>query len=126
MTVNKRNKALASVKHSVGTANANGVFFNFLFLEYAVPVWCPSLAQDIHAFENVHRRARTCIQSTQRRDVLPRPIQTSSEMAYFVRPENLVIFSGMLHFFFLGGGGGYHLTFEADFFLLCHNLDFEG
>lgn len=62
ITVNKANKVLGSIKRSVGTANTN--VFSMLYmslvrpiLEYAVPVWCPYLVKDIHALENVQRRA---------------------------------------------------------------------
>ena len=60
--VTKANKILGSIKRSVGTANAN--VFSMLYkslvqpiLEYAAPVWCPYLVKDIHALENVQRRA---------------------------------------------------------------------
>ena len=62
ITVNKANKVLGSIKRSVGTADTN--VFSMLYkslvrpiLEYAVPVWCPYLVKDIHALENVQRRA---------------------------------------------------------------------
>jgi len=62
MTVNKADKVLGSIKRSVGTANAN--VFSMLYkslvrpiLEYAVPVWCPYLAKENHALDNVQRRA---------------------------------------------------------------------
>ena len=62
ITVNKANKVLGSIKCSVGTANIN--MFSMLYkslvwpiMEYAVPVWCPYLVKDIHALENVQRRA---------------------------------------------------------------------
>ena len=62
ITVTKANKILGSIKRSVGTANAN--VFSMLYkslvrpiLEYAAPVWCPYLVKDIHALENVKRRA---------------------------------------------------------------------
>ena len=62
ITVTKANKILGSIKRSVGTANAN--VFSMLYkslvqpiLEYAAPVWCPYLVKDIHALENVQRRA---------------------------------------------------------------------
>ena len=62
ITVTKANKILGSIKWSVGTANAN--VFSMLYkslvqpiLEYAAPVWCPYLVKDIHALENVQRRA---------------------------------------------------------------------
>jgi len=60
--VNKANKVLGSIKRSVRTANTN--VFSMLYkslvrpiLEYAIPVWCPYLVKDIHALENVQRRA---------------------------------------------------------------------
>ena len=62
ITVTKANKILGSIKRSVGTANAN--VFSMLYkslvqpiLEYAAPVWCPYLVKNIHALENVRRRA---------------------------------------------------------------------
>ena len=62
ITVTKANKILGSIKRSVGTANAN--VFSMLhkslvqpILEYAAPVWCPYLVKDIHALENIQRRA---------------------------------------------------------------------
>ena len=62
ITVTKANKILGSIKRSVGPANAN--VFSMLYkslvqpiLEYAAPVWCPYLVKDIHALENVQRRA---------------------------------------------------------------------
>ena len=62
MTVNKANKVLGAIKRSVGIANTK--VFSMLYkslvrpiLEYAVPVWCPYLAKDIHALECVQRRA---------------------------------------------------------------------
>ena len=62
LTVNKANEVLGSIKRSVGTANIN--VFSMLYkslvrpiLEYAVPVWCPYHVKDIHALENVQRRA---------------------------------------------------------------------
>ena len=62
ITVNKANKVLSSIKRSVGTGDTN--VFSMLYkslvrpiLEYAVPVWCPYLVKDIHALENVQRRA---------------------------------------------------------------------
>ena len=61
MTLNKANKVLGSINRSVGTANAANVnALSMLYkslvrpiLEYAVPVWCPYRAKDIHALENV-------------------------------------------------------------------------
>ena len=60
--MSKANKVLGFVKRSVGTANVN--VFSMLYkslvrpiLEYAAPVWCPYLVKDIHALENVQRRA---------------------------------------------------------------------
>ena len=62
ITVTKANKIIGSIKRSVGTANAN--VFSMLhkslvqpILEYAAPVWCPYLVKDIHALENIQRRA---------------------------------------------------------------------
>ena len=62
ITVTKANKILGSIKRSVGTANANvfSMLHKYLvqpILEYAAPVWCPYLVKDIHALENVQRRA---------------------------------------------------------------------
>ena len=39
-------------------------------LEYAVPVWCPFLAKDIHALESVQRRASR-LALNQRREEMP-------------------------------------------------------
>ena len=62
ITVNKANKVLGITRCSVGTPNSN--VFSTLYkslvrpiLEYAVPVWSPYLAKDIHALESVQRRA---------------------------------------------------------------------
>ena len=62
ITVNKANKILGTIKRTVGTANV--VIFSKLYmslvrpiLEYATPVWCPYLVKDIHAIEQVQRRA---------------------------------------------------------------------
>ena len=62
VTVNKANKVLGLIRRSVGTANSNvfSILYKslvWLILEYAVPVWSPCLAKDIHALESVHRRA---------------------------------------------------------------------
>ena len=62
ITVTKANKILGSIKRSVGTANANvfSMLHKYLvqpILEYAAPVWCPYLVKNIHALENVRRRA---------------------------------------------------------------------
>ena len=60
--VNKANQVLGLVRRTVGTANTST--FSLLYkslvrplLEYAVPVWNPYLVKDIHAIENVQRRA---------------------------------------------------------------------
>jgi hypothetical protein len=60
--VNKANKVLGIIKRSVG--NSNKHIFSTLYkslvrpiLEYASPVWSPYLVKDIHALENVQRRA---------------------------------------------------------------------
>ena len=62
ITMNKANKVLGITRCSVGTPNSN--VFSTLYkslvwpiLEYAVPVWSPYLAKDIHALESVQRRA---------------------------------------------------------------------
>ena len=62
VTVNKANKVLGLIRRSVGTANSNvfSILYKslvWLILEYAVPVWSPCLAKDIHALESVQRRA---------------------------------------------------------------------
>ena len=54
--MNKANKVLGSIKRSVGTANTKANIVRPI-LEYAGPVWCPYLVKDIHALENVQRRA---------------------------------------------------------------------
>ena len=62
ITVNKANKVLGVIKRTVGTLNQQ--VFSTLYkslvrpvLEYAVPVWCPYLAKNIHAVEKIQRRA---------------------------------------------------------------------
>ena len=74
-SVNKANKVLGFIKRSVGTSNTN--VFSILYislvrpiLEYAVPVWCPFLAKDIHALESVQRRASR-LALNQRREEMP-------------------------------------------------------
>ena len=60
--VNKANNLLGLIKRSVGTTNVN--IFSTLYLslvrpilEYAVPVWCPYLVEDIRALESIQREA---------------------------------------------------------------------
>jgi len=74
ITVNKANKFPGFVKRWVGTANVN--VFSMLYkslvgpiLEYAVPVWCPYLVKDIHALENVQRRASRLVLNQSKRDM---------------------------------------------------------
>ena len=74
-SVNKANKVPGFIKRSVGTSNTN--VFSILYislvrpiLEYAVPVWCPFLAKDIHALESVQRRASR-LALNQRREEMP-------------------------------------------------------
>ena len=56
-SVNKANKVLGFIKRSVGTSNTNVFCILYIslvrpILEYAVPVWCPFLAKDIHTLES--------------------------------------------------------------------------
>ena len=60
--VNKANQVLGLIRRTVGTANTStfSLLYNSLvrpLLEYAVSVWNPYLVKDIHAIENVQRRA---------------------------------------------------------------------
>ena len=60
ITVNKANNLLGLMKRSVGTTNENSMLYLSLvrpILEYAVPVWCPYIFEDIHALESIQRRA---------------------------------------------------------------------
>ena len=92
ITVNKANKVLGFVKRSVGTANVNvfSMFYKSLvrpILEYAAPVWCPYLVKDIHALENVQRRAYRLVLNQRKGDMSyeDRPMQTA-KMVYSFRP----------------------------------------
>ena len=56
ITVNKANKVLGVIKGTVGTLNQQVIstLYKSLvrpILEYAVPVWCPYLAKNIHTVE---------------------------------------------------------------------------
>ena len=64
ITVNKGSKVLGSIKRSVGISNTD-VFFYVVQIScsayYGICgtclIWCPYLVKDIHALENVQRRA---------------------------------------------------------------------
>ena len=59
--VNKANQVLELIRRTVGTANTCTFSPRYKSLvrplEYAVPVWNPYLIKDLHAIENVQRRA---------------------------------------------------------------------
>jgi len=73
--VNKANQVLGLIRRTVGTANTTtfSLLHNSLMrplLEYAVPVWNPYLIKDIHAIENVQRRALRLARRQKRGDML--------------------------------------------------------
>ena len=60
ITVNKANNLLGLIKRSVGTTNESSMLYLSLvrpILEYAVPVWCPYIFENIRALESIQRRA---------------------------------------------------------------------
>jgi len=60
--VNKANQVLGLIRRTIGTANTCTFSLRYKslarpLLEYAVPDWNPYLIKDLHAIENVQRRA---------------------------------------------------------------------
>ena len=82
-SVNKANKVLGLLKHTVGSKNRE--IFSILYrslvrpvLEYASPVWSPYLVKDKRAIESIQRRASRIALEQKRR-----------EMSYEERCESL-------------------------------------
>ena len=107
--VNKANQVLGLIRRTVGTANTStfSLLYNSLvrpLLEYAVPVWNPYLVKDIHAIENVQRRASRLALRQKRGDmpyeercnILNWPL-LSTRRTYFSLVECYKIVFGLSH-----------------------------
>ena len=107
--VNKANQVLGLIGRTVGAVNTST--FSLLYislvrplLEYAVPLWNPYLVKDIHAIENVQRRASRLALRQKRGDmpyeercnILTWPL-LSTRRTYFSLVECYKIVFGLSH-----------------------------